>query len=931
MNPPESEESCKMTSAAAGHSPSLADRLKQQGAQQPSSTAAHVIVEARAGTGKTTTLVEGLKRLKGLPVAIDPSPQQAAVWEAIEQSRGCDDSVALVAFNRSIATELQQRVPEGCNAMTMHSLGFKAVCRAFLRTQLNNYRVQDIISELLGQSTRSLRYSQTTLLSATEKLVGLCKMNLVPDAESSQGDSISWALSDLASHYDIDLSGEGHRVFDLVARVLERCKDVARDGCINFDDMIWLPVVLNLPVYQYSLLLVDECFPAGTLVETDQGLVPIERIAEGTGREVYILASLDEGKTLGYTRVKAAYRTLRNGPLVKVRHEHGEVICTANHPLWIERKGWTPAGLAKSGDALSYVRRTNSEGEQDLLSEMLGSVSRTEKKVGRTTSVENPDLSTQGNLRYLRKGNRTESQDLLAQVRGCLEETEPGPKNREVETGQDIQTDEGSSQGDSQPDGRPGCQSPHGQNYEAKGRSIHQGESRREWENIALRKALVSSPSETPATLAVEPRVCCRAWPSPERVSDQLQGRYSCHSEEDRSGGRWPVPPQSGVPKAGLQEGQLPGISRVVSVEVYQPGSDRRPKEGSSKNHQYVYTLATEAGCYFANGILAKNCQDLGRCQQALARRADRRLILCGDPKQAIYGFAGADHESMARLERELEDTPQGCIHLSLTVTRRCGKAIVEEARRYVPDFEAHESNGEGTVGGLSIGDDPRSNYRRAVQDGDMILCRMNAPLVSECFKFLRQGRRAEIQGRDVGQGLISTINRLMKGYTPPSAYSRELTLRAADDYEGRLGTGQTPEPSTVSAEIEELLRRLSDWLHTEQRKEQAKRNPSDARLMALQDRYDCLVCFTEDQPTVESMVNRIEQVFTDSKDAQGIRLSSVHKAKGLEAQRVFFIRTKDAPCPHPMARTSWARAQEQNLLYVGITRAIEELIWVSD
>jgi len=70
--------------------------------------------------------------------------------------------------------------------------------------------------------------------------------------------------------------------------------------------------------------------------------------------------------------------------------------------------------------------------------------------------------------------------------------------------------------------------------------------------------------------------------------------------------------------------------------------------------------------------------------------------------------------------------------------------------------------------------------------------------------------------------------------------------------------------------------------------------------------------------------------VFTDSLDTVGIKLSSIHKAKGLEAHRVFFLRPKGGECPHPMAKTGWQRGQEQNLLYVAITRAIEELVYVS-
>ena len=68
--------------------------------------------------------------------------------------------------------------------------------------------------------------------------------------------------------------------------------------------------------------------------------------------------------------------------------------------------------------------------------------------------------------------------------------------------------------------------------------------------------------------------------------------------------------------------------------------------------------------------------------------------------------------------------------------------------------------------------------------------------------------------------------------------------------------------------------------------------------------------------------------IFSDEQ-GEGIKLSSIHKAKGLESSRVFLLRTKDAPIPHPMARTAWAQEQETNLLYVAITRAIDELVYL--
>jgi superfamily I DNA/RNA helicase len=238
----------------------LADRLRKT-KDDGMDHSPHLIVEARAGTGKTTTLIEGLKRVQGMPSDLTPSPQQAEVWEAMGQSRGRAQTICFVAFNKSIATELQSRVPQGCDAMTMHSLGFKAVQKAFGRVSVNSYRVQDIISELLEKDIRELRRIKPEVIKAVEELVGLCKMNLCHNGEGTVCDGVQDSqqiLSDLASYYEVDTNGHVIEIFDLVPRVLERCKDIARDGSIDFADMIWAPVCLGLPVYKYDLLLCDE-------------------------------------------------------------------------------------------------------------------------------------------------------------------------------------------------------------------------------------------------------------------------------------------------------------------------------------------------------------------------------------------------------------------------------------------------------------------------------------------------------------------------------------------------------------------------------------------------------------------------------------------------------------------------------------------------
>jgi len=246
----------------------LADKLAKHKSELDD--APHLIVQALAGTGKSTTIIEGIKLLFDMPPSIIPSPQQQEIWDSILLSKGKAKSVCFCAFNKSIATELQQRVPPGCIAQTMHSMGFKAVQAAFGKVQVNQYRVQDIISELLGKDIRDLRKDKFTMIKAVEELVGLCKQTLTGFERPKTGIErldyanyncqIVWpeTLANLADYYDVDCNGSSAEIFDLVPQVLERCKDVAKDRCIDFADMVWLPVVLNLSVQQYDLLLVDE-------------------------------------------------------------------------------------------------------------------------------------------------------------------------------------------------------------------------------------------------------------------------------------------------------------------------------------------------------------------------------------------------------------------------------------------------------------------------------------------------------------------------------------------------------------------------------------------------------------------------------------------------------------------------------------------------
>ena len=150
--------------------------------------------------------------------------------------------------------------------------------------------------------------------------------------------------------------------------------------------------------------------------------------------------------------------------------------------------------------------------------------------------------------------------------------------------------------------------------------------------------------------------------------------------------------------------------------------------------------------------VVIDEAQDMTRPQLEIAKRAttkDGRIFIVGDDRQAIYGFRGADAGALDRLKEQLQAT-----ELGLKTTYRCGRAIVERAREYVPDFEAAPTVEEGVVRYC-----PPSEMEQQATPGDFVLSRVNAPLMGVALGLIRRGVRARIRGREIGKGLVDRIS----------------------------------------------------------------------------------------------------------------------------------------------------------------------------
>ncbi len=92
------------------------------------------------------------------------------------------------------------------------------------------------------------------------------------------------------------------------------------------------------------------CFIAGTLVETENGGVPIEEITIGT--MVYA-----HNPDTGETALKPVVNTFVNETreLVHISVNGEEIITTPTHPFYVPQKGWTDAIQLRAGDRLQLL------------------------------------------------------------------------------------------------------------------------------------------------------------------------------------------------------------------------------------------------------------------------------------------------------------------------------------------------------------------------------------------------------------------------------------------------------------------------------------------------------------------------------------------------------------------------------------------------
>lgn len=193
----------------------------------------HLMVKAVAGSGKTTTIVNALERTQG--------------------------DVLMLAFNKSIATELGKRVPRHAICKTFHSLGFSALCRGRRRGEITvdgrkNWHIMK--GKVSGVDIGMSKSDISIYGGFVAKLVGLAKQAgigaLVPDDNPAR-----WFA--LIDHHNMVLrqsTADPAVAVRFARRVLRAAGEV--DTLIDFDDMLWMPLLKGCNFRKFDWVFVDE-------------------------------------------------------------------------------------------------------------------------------------------------------------------------------------------------------------------------------------------------------------------------------------------------------------------------------------------------------------------------------------------------------------------------------------------------------------------------------------------------------------------------------------------------------------------------------------------------------------------------------------------------------------------------------------------------
>tara|TARA_R110000796_G_scaffold231853_8_gene349951 strand:+ start:4861 stop:6333 length:1473 start_codon:yes stop_codon:yes gene_type:complete len=281
--------------------------------------------------------------------------------------------------------------------------------------------------------------------------------------------------------------------------------------------------------------------------------------------------------------------------------------------------------------------------------------------------------------------------------------------------------------------------------------------------------------------------------------------------------------------------------------------------------------------------LMIDEAQDLNLCQHALidkiiAQPTLKKWIAVGDRNQSIYGFSGAYSNSF-----DLFKQKEGVMECPLDICYRCDRRIIDAANDVYNVMQPHSME----PGIVEYVDDPGHIKLRS-----MVVCRNTNPIIDLYFQLITSGKSCYIEGEDI----LNSVIRFLK------PYDKKQIIFATDA----------------------MRSKLYDMSKDESDRGKMLFHMYNQNFLNFQRLVAGLHC-TGREP-VSKLITEMKNLFVGKKDS--IKLCTIHKAKGLEADVVYIL--NENLIPSKFAITPEQITQEQNLKYVARTRARNELYYLN-
>lgn len=298
--------------------------------------------------------------------------------------------------------------------------------------------------------------------------------------------------------------------------------------------------------------------------------------------------------------------------------------------------------------------------------------------------------------------------------------------------------------------------------------------------------------------------------------------------------------------------------------------------------------------------VFVDECQDLSKAQLYVVSQYIRdggRLLAVGDPYQSIYGFAGADCNSFNRVKDTFD-----CKLLGLTDCFRCPQNVIQLAQTIRSDINGFKKDA-GKIYKMKTRD-----VVKVVKQGDLVICRTRMPLRRLALELIKNDFKVKIHPDELEEFMGDFKRNFL-----PEELRKKLTEDMIESFREKVFKRNEKRIYKENENVDVVIR---DMLIKEAVEEMR------STLDFILKRY-----YVWQLNTVETILMKLKYYLAyPGEDA--IKISTIHRAKGLENDRVFILDYNRLPY---FRELEWERIQERNLHYVAVTRPKEELYLVEE